>query len=191
MAGRKTPLQGKYQGSRTEVRPHFIDEMGWELFNAHVHEGRSFVQLALHRNLSVFKVREIVRRVDRDLQLARPNEPESNEVVEDSPLEDLNLSTRARNALREMGFDTVRSLLERDFTLVCRRLGRIGKEEILSALAAHGFHRLANSARDPDANIEQIQRHVAMLRAHIERSHQKWLRRVERIENRLRITNGH
>jgi hypothetical protein len=190
MAGRKTPLQGKYQGSLTEARPHFIDEMGWELFKAHVQEGRSFVQLALDHDLSVFKVREIVWCVDRDMQLARPNEPGSNEVVEGSPLEDLNLSTRARNALREMGFDTVRSLLERDFTLVCRRLGRIGKEEILSALAAHGFHRLPSGSPDPDANIEQVRRRVAMLRAHIERSHQKWLRRVERIENRLRVTNG-
>ena len=189
MAGRKTPLQGKYQGSLTELRPHFIDEMGWELFKAHIQEGRSLVQLALEYKLSVFKVREIVWRVDRDLQLARPNEPGCNEVVDGSPLEDLNLSTRARNALREMGFDTVRSLLERDFTLVCRRLGRIGKEEILSALSAHGFHRLTGSGSDPDSNIEQVRRHVAMLRAHIERSHQKWLRRVERIENRLRATN--
>lgn len=191
MAGRKTPLQGKYLGNPIEARPHFIDEMGWELFKAHVQEGRSFVQLALDHNLSVFKVREIVWRVDRGLQLARPDEPGANEVVESSPLEDLNLSTRARNALREMGFDTVGSLLERDFTLVCRRLGRIGKEEILSALAAHGFHPLSSGAADPGSNIEQVRRHVAMLRAHIERSHQKWLRRVERIESRLRPTNGH
>jgi hypothetical protein len=132
----------------------------------------------------------MVWRVDRDLQLARPNGPGSNEVVEGSPLEDLNLSTRARNALREMGFDTVRSLLERDFTLVCRRLGRIGKEEILSALAAHGFRPISNGAPDPESNIEQLRRHLAILRAHIERSHQKWLRRVERIESRLRVTIG-
>ena len=191
MAGRKTLLQGKYQGSLNEPRPHFVDEMGWELFKAHVREGRSFVQLALDHNLTVFKAREIVWRVDRDLQLARPNQPGSNKVVEGSPLEDLNLSTRARNALREMGFDTVRSLLERDFTLVCRRLGRIGKEEILSALAAHGFHSASSGGPDSDSNMEQIRRHIAMLRAHIERSHQKWLRRVERIESRLRATNEH
>lgn len=185
MAGRKSPLQGRYPDKLIGARPYFIDQMGWELFRAHVQQGRTFVQIARDHDLTPFKVREIVWRVNRQLQLERPNEPRSQAVVEDSPLEDLNLSTRSRNALREMGFDTVRSLVEREFTLVGRRLGRIGKEEILTALAAYGFRRPPGAAPVPGLDTNRVKQHVAMLRAHIERTHQRWLRCLERIENRL------
>lgn len=185
MAGRKSPLQGRYRDKLIEARPQSVDEMGWELFRAHVQEGRTFVQLARDHYLTPFKVRQMVWRVNRSLQLARPESGDLQKVVEDSPLEDLKLSTRSCNALREMGFDTVGSLIERDFTSACRRLGSIGKEEVLSALAGSGFHHPWGSA-PPDTDIEHIAESIAMLRAHIEQSHRRWLRRVERIESRLR-----
>lgn len=186
MAGRKSPLQGRYTDKLIDARPRCIDQTGWELFRAHVQEGRTFAQIARDHDLTPFKVRQIVWRVNRSLQLARPDGGDSQRVVEDSPLEDLKLSTRSRNALREMGFDTVRSLFERDFTSACRRLGSIGKEEVLSALVASGFDRPWSSPPLPVADIEQVKQNIEMLRAHIERSHRRWLRRVERIENRLR-----
>src|SRR5689334_3946669 len=156
MAGRKSPLQGRYKDKLIGTRPQFIDEVGWELFSAHVQEGRTFAQIARDHNSTPFKVRQIVWRVNRSLQLVRPSEARSQHVVEDSPIEDLRLSTRSRNALREMGFDTIGSLFERDFTSACRRLGSIGKEEVLSALVASGFDRPWGPESVRDTDIEQV-----------------------------------
>jgi len=57
----------------------------------------------------------------------------------DAPIEDLKLSNRVRNVLRRRGFDTLGSLLGRDYKPALRGFGPAARAELASALASNGF----------------------------------------------------
>ena len=59
-------------------------------------------------------------------------------VVLDSPIEDLALSSRARNALRSLGCDSVRAVLRLNLS-GSRGIGRKTRVEVLEALRSSGI----------------------------------------------------
>src|SRR4051794_31228344 len=118
MGTRLTTLQTKYQGRVIEERPYFVDEKNWAMFVAHVRDGRTLSDIAAESGLPSFRVAQALSRVDRIIDLPRENGGAATGITLDSPIQDLGLSLRAENALRESGFDTVRSVVERDIPRV-------------------------------------------------------------------------
>ena len=57
----------------------------------------------------------------------------------ESPLEELGLSVRARNALRSVGCDTIADVLRLDLAQPVRGLGKLAREELLSKLDRAGI----------------------------------------------------
>ena len=62
----------------------------------------------------------------------------------DAPIEDLKLSKRVRNVLRRRGFNTLGSLLQRDYKPALRGFGPASRSELACVLAANGFALPAN-----------------------------------------------
>lgn len=160
------------------------------MFVAHVREGKSFRDIGLAAGLSPHRVSQIVARVDCDLQTPRPPGAGDRALTLDSPIGDLNLSTRARNALGELGQRTVRDVLRYDFTRGARRLGPVTRREIVSALAAHGFEAPPGLSASEQANLAELSRHVARLREKIEVSVTQWTEQVKSLEERIGKLSG-
>jgi hypothetical protein len=76
--------------------------------------------------------------VDARLESARSQEAAGKPIGLDSPIEDLALSSRARNALRSLGCDSVRDVLRLDLS-GSRGIGRKTRGEVLAALRNSGL----------------------------------------------------
>ena len=186
MATRLSALRAKYMNRLFDERPSSVDEASWDMFIAHVRDGRALSVIAREAGLSRSKVSVIVSRVDQDLQTPISARADPNGITLDSPIEGLMLSMRARNALRELGCDSVRSVLEKDFTKAVKRLGAVSRQEILSALAARGFAP-PDTLQDPrDVHVTELSRSVSRLKEHIDDSYRRWCEQLERLEVRVR-----
>ncbi len=160
------------------------------MFVAHVRHGKSFRDIGLAVGLSPYRVSQIVARVDYDLATPRPAGSDACALTADSPIGDLMLSMRARNALGELGCRTVRDLLEHDFTRGVRRLGPVTRAEIVSTLAEHGFAAPPGLHEHDEAGIAELSRHVARLRERIEMSLSEWSEQVRTLEEKIRKLTG-
>ncbi len=178
-------IRAKYSNNQIGERPFFIDERSWSLFVAHVGEGKSFRDIGLAAGLSPHRVRQIIARVDSDLQMPRPSVSGGPALTLDSPIGDLKLSTLARNALGELGQRTVRDVLAYDFTRGARRMGPVTRREIVCALAAHGFGAPPGLWASEQADLAELSRHVARLREKIEVSVTQWAEQVKSLEARI------
>jgi hypothetical protein len=183
-------IRAKYQNNGIGERPFFIDERSWGMFVAHVRDGKSFRDIGVVVGLSPYRVSQIVARVDYDLETPRPAGPNARALTIDSPVGDLMLSMRARNALGELGCRTVRDLLEHDFTRGVRRLGPVTRAEIVSTLAEHGFAAPPGLHEPDEAGIAELSRHVARLRERIEMSLSQWSEQVRTLEEKIRKLTG-
>jgi Bacterial RNA polymerase, alpha chain C terminal domain len=183
---RVSALRAKYRNTLFDERPGSVDEPSWDMFIAHVRDGRALSAIARETGLSRSKVSVIVARVGQDLDVPAPTGTDSHGITLDSPIEDLMLSMRARNALRELGCDSVRSVLEKDFTKAVRRLGAVSRQEILSALAGRGFAPPATLQDPRDVHVTELSRSVTRLKEHIDESYRRWCEQLERLELRVR-----
>jgi hypothetical protein len=104
----------------------------------------------------------------------------------DSPIEDLSLSRRARNALRKAGYETVRSLVQGDGANIIRQLGVITREEVVNALREHGLGVPMALVEVRRERISGISDELARLREQIDVTSRHLQARVERLEARLR-----
>ena len=104
----------------------------------------------------------------------------------DSPIEDLALSRRARNALRKAGYETVRSLVEGDGANLVRHIGVITREEVAAALRDHGLGTPSALVEVRKERISGISEELARLREQIDLTSRHLQARVERLETRLR-----
>lgn len=184
MARRIAALRTKYQNTKLdELRTSSLDEIRWRVFLAYVRDAHSLRHISMETGLPVFKLSLIISEVDRALSAAR--DPERTRRLDlDAPIEDLMLSMRARNTLRELGCDTVRSVIERDFSKAVRRFGPVTRQEVVSALAESGFTPpLSLTSRQ--LTVSELGWHVSKLRQKIELSYRCWLDEVERLEDRI------
>jgi hypothetical protein len=178
-------LRKRYLSALGDEPPYFVPEESWQLFVAHVRDGRTIREISRDTGLSPFQVGALLSRVDRDLELAPPGDQMQGKITLDSPIEHLGLSRRVRNALREAECGTVRSLLERDSQKAARRLGPVAREEIVLSLAEHGFGAPAALSEARDKRISELEEDLRRLRESIDNANRHWQSRVERLQHRL------
>ena len=102
----------------------------------------------------------------------------------DLQLEDLELSTRTRNVLRQLGCSTLGSVAQREYGTACRGLGRATRAEVASLLLANGFDPPASLVPDRAAT-DEIAVELLERCAEMEADIRKWLVRIERIRAQI------
>jgi Bacterial RNA polymerase, alpha chain C terminal domain len=178
-------LRVKYSGALNGDRPHLVDESDWRLFLAHVRDGRSLQEISRESGLSAFKVGAIISQIDRDLDIPESSPGNRNAMTADSPIENLALSMRARNALHEIGCVTAGDVLEKDFTRAVRRFGPVTRREITAVLREHGFAVPPALMDGSTSRIFELRRDLARLRDSIEDTTRRLRNHIERLEHRL------
>lgn len=154
-------LRTKYAGKQPAARPASIDELSWEVFVGYVYEGLSLGGIGVRAGLSPSRVSRTLYEVDARLEAARRDAPEAKLVVLDSPIDDLPLSSRARNAIHRLGCRTVKDVLELDLSAV-RGIGRKTRGEVCAALRSSGLpqpeldERLDSEMRGLDNSLERM-----------------------------------
>jgi hypothetical protein len=163
-------------------RPFFIDEASWAIFSAFVIDGRSPHEIAADRSLSVRRVRNVLADVDHRMSLPRGSKREWTELTAASPIEDLALSVRACNRLRDLGCRIVEDVLRLD--LGHAQLGRRSRKEVTQALRRWNFQvKPENEAANDD--LERVSSQLRSLREKIDQSTRLWRHRVAGLEARL------
>ncbi len=181
---RKTLLRDPYP--RLAIRPENVDDLSWDIYNYRNRDGRSLRDISAATGISVFKLRGTIARVDEELRSAtEPGEP----LSANAPFEQIPLSTRARNFLRQLGCRTVRDILEKDFTRAVRNFGPRTRNEIAAALEKNGFDP-PESLKDNRSGSDAIMRDLARLHNQIDESHRRWRDQIARIEDNVRKQLG-
>ncbi len=186
MRKRLTPLREKYKDALPAERPFFIDETSWLMFVSHVRDGQTLREIGKETGRSANRVRQIVSLVDHDLQLPRGTRDQWSTVSEDSPIEDLNLSTRARNGLLKRGLITVRDVLGNDLSRGTPSVGMATRREVMEALARHGFVNGTEIEAQRLGSVIQLSRKLNRLREQMEASYRQWHDQVEGLEYKIR-----
>lgn len=190
MTKRISALRAKYLNKLTLQRPKQIHETDWRIFVAVVSEGRTIRDISRETGLSVFKLNHVVLQVDEELDPSGTSAKEKTRITLDSPLEDLNLSTRSRNTLRKIGCDTVRSILRKDFTRAVRSFGAATRQEVALVLSSHGF-AAPPALESLQLSVETLARELGRLRLHLEQAHRLALDQLTRLEDSvLKLSNG-
>lgn len=102
-----------------------------------------------------------------------------------SPVEDLGLSVRARNALRGIGCDTLEDVLGLDLSSSVRGLGRKTKDELLTALAQTGFRHPADE-HEPSSEVRLLERSLERMQGRVEAALRAVAKEIRLIRQRLR-----
>ncbi len=106
----------------------------------------------------------------------------------DTPIEELKLSRRVRNALHLAGLHTLRSVLARDYETAIRGFGPAARAELMSALEASGF---TLPSRLGPADSDKTSDEIARLLEQMKEGFETWGARLEYVEMRLRaFTSG-
>jgi hypothetical protein len=103
----------------------------------------------------------------------------------ESPVEDLGLSVRTRNALRAIGCDTVEHVLGLDLSASVRGLGRKTKDELLTALARAGF-RHPELEQQPASEIRVLERSLERMQGRVEAALGVIAKEIRLLKQRLR-----
>ena len=159
-------LRAKYAGEPPAARPASIDAQRWAVFTGYFCEGLSLGAIGVRAGISPSRVSRMLYEVDARLDAARRVEPETKAVVLESPIEDLPLSSRARNAIHRLGCGTVKDVLELDLSAV-RGIGRKTRGEVCAALRSSGLpqpdldERLDSEMRGLDSSLERMHGRIA------------------------------
>jgi hypothetical protein len=105
-------------------------------------------------------------------------------VVLDSPIEDLELSSRARNALRSLGCDRVQDVLRLDLS-GSRGIGRKTKGEVLAALRNSGFTH-PKLEEPSNSEIRNLDRSLERMRGRISAALGAVAKEITQVQKRLR-----
>lgn len=102
-----------------------------------------------------------------------------------SPVEDLGLSVRTRNALRGIGCDTLQDALALDLSSSVRGLGRKTRDELLTALVQTGFRRPAQE-QEPGSEMRLLERSLERMQDRVEAALGVVAKEIRLIRQRLR-----
>ena len=182
-------LRAKYKGRPLRQRPFFIDEPSWAIFRDYISGDGSLHATRGEGAISPSRLRQILYQVDAQMDLPRGSELEWNSITPQSPIEDLALSVRARNALHNLGCRNVGDVLQLNLSGSVPRVGGKTKIEVLVGLQAAGFRHPAfdrgpvegvtSLARSLDRMQERINfalRSVAKEVGVVQRQLQDWLK---------------
>jgi hypothetical protein len=159
-------LRAKYAGKQPAARPSSIDPPTWTVFTGYCYEGLSLNGVASRAGLAPSRVSRVLYQVEAQLDAANRTLPETRPVVLESPIEDLPLSSRARNAIHRLGCGTVNDVLQLDLSAV-RGIGRKTRVEVCAALRDSGLpqpeldERLDSEMRGLDNSLERLQSRIA------------------------------
>ena len=159
-------LRTKHAGKQPAARPASIDAQRWAVFAGYFYEGLSLSGIAARDGLSPSRVSRMLYEVDTQLEAARRTGPATKPVAPESPIEDLPLSSRARNAIHRLGCGTVKDVLEMDLSAV-RGIGRKTRREVCAALRVSGLpqpeldERLDYEMQGLDSSLERMHRRIA------------------------------
>ena len=159
-------LRDKYQGTPLRPRPFFIDERIWSIFKDYVSGERSVRDMRENGGVAPSQLRQILYQVDAQLDLPRGSELEWNAITPQSPIEDLALSIRARNALHHLGCRKVDEVLRLNLSGSVPRVGGKTKMEVLLALQAAGFRHPAFD-RGPPEGVTSLARSLDRMQERI------------------------
>ena len=160
------------------------------MFVSAVRDGQTLREISETTGLSVFRLTQIISRVDHELDPNRAPRDATYRITIDSPIEDLNLSTRARNALRQAGCITVRNILDRDFSRAIRSFGAGTRHEVAMVLNNHGFPP-PPALESQQSSVEALARDLGRLRQTIEQRYRSSLDQLARLEDSVRrLSNG-
>ncbi len=161
-----TRLRTKCAGKQPAARPASIDAQRWTVFTGYFYEGLSLSGVGVRSGLPPSRVSRMLYEVDSRLEAARRVEPEIKPVVLESPIEDLPLSSRARNAIHRLGCGTVKDMLDLDLSAV-RGIGRKTRGEVRAALRSSGLpqpeldERRDSEMRGLDSSLERMHGRIA------------------------------
>jgi DNA-directed RNA polymerase alpha subunit len=124
-------------------------------------------------------------RKELETQLWRVPVSEPKSTALESPVEDLGLSVRTRNALRGIGCDTVEDLLGLDLSSPVRGLGRKTKDELLTALERTGFRHPADK-QEPGSEIRILERGLERIQCRVEAALGAVAKEIQLLRQRLR-----
>jgi hypothetical protein len=136
------------------------------VFTGYCYDGLSLNGIGVRAGLSPSRVSRVLYEVDSQLDAADRTVPGTRPVVLESPIEDLPLSSRARNAIHRLGCGTVKDVLQLDLSAV-RGIGRKTRGEVCAALRSSGLpqpeldERLDSEMRGLDNSLERMQGRIA------------------------------
>lgn len=159
-------LREKYAAMSLPQRPFFVDERSWMIFRDYVGGMKSLKEVGDKEGIRPARVRRILRQVDAQLTLPRASETAWNAITLQSPLEDLALSLRARNALHHFGCRDVQDVLRLNLGAAIPRAGGKTKTEVILALQAAGF-RHASSGHGSAEGLESLARRLDRMQERI------------------------
>lgn len=159
-------LRTKHAGKEPAARPASVDAPRWAVFTGYCYDGLSLSAIGLRAGLSPSRVSRVLYDVDAQLDAANRTLPEAKPVALESPIEDLPLSSRARNAIHRLGCGTVKDMLQLDLSAV-HGIGRKTRGEVCAALRSSGLpqpeldERLDSEMRGLDNSLERMQGRIA------------------------------
>jgi hypothetical protein len=164
-------------------RPLAIRQRSWAIFHAYCYEERPLAEIGRAYRLSAHQVRRIVDEVKAYLGAIRGGE--AKPVGFESPVEDLGLPVRTRNALRGVGCNTVQDVLRLDLSSVVRGLGPKTKHDLLRRLERAGFHHPALDEQ-PAMEIRNLERSLERMRRRIDEALAAVAKEIRLVKLRLR-----
>ncbi len=179
-------LRQKHKGAPLTERPFFVDERSWAVFAAYVYDELTLGQIQERRRISLRRIRQILREVDTRLELPRNGRPEWTDITPQSPIEDLALSIRARNALHNLGCQSVHDVLGLDLSASLPRLGGKTRVEVLVALERAGFRHRALD-RGAAAGITSVSRRLDRMQERINLALRSVAKEVGLVQRQLQV----
>lgn len=182
--GNLSNIKIRYGNAQWQARPFFIDTRSWAAFENFVWGGMSLPEIADLMHTSIRNIRQMISGVDERLSLPRRTMREWSEITPESPLEDLQISVRARNRLHDLGCTTVADVCRLNFNSA--RIGQGSRDEVAEALRRHGLWNASSAANAQTADLERINAQVQDLRERIDENVRHWRTRVDGLEARLK-----
>jgi hypothetical protein len=179
-------LRQKHKGAPAGEKPFFIDERSWAVFAAYVYEDLTLAQIQERMRISLRRMRQILLDVDARLELPRDGGSEWNDITPQSPIEDLALSIRARNALHNLGCHSVHDILQLDLSASLPRLGGKTRVEVVVALQRAGFRHPALD-RGAAAGITSVSRRLDRMQERIDLALRSVAKEVAAIQRQLQV----
>jgi hypothetical protein len=177
-------LRAKYAGKQPFPKPAAIDGHRWAIFTAYCHGGLTSREIGESAGISPSRVCQVLYEVDARLESARRAGAGGKPIVLDSPIEDLALSSRARNALRSLGCDSVQDVLRLDLS-GSRGIGRKTRGEVLAVLRTSGLPHAKLEEPSP-SEIRSLDRSLERMHGRISAALGAVAREIALVQKRLR-----